>query len=238
METEIQLGSVVATLVFKDIKNVHLSVYPPLGHIRISAPLRMSVDSVRAYAVTKLPWIKKQQQKLQSQERETLREYTNRESHYLWGKRLLLKVHETDGRQIVVAHPRHLDLYVHTESSREQRAVLVEDFYRDQIKKVIPEYFIHWEQVLGVQIKGVFVQRMKTRWGSCNWRSRHVRLNTELAKKPIECLEYIIVHEMAHLIEPTHNANFIAILDSFLPKWRFHKEELNRLPVRHENWIY
>lgn len=238
MVTTIQLGDLVADVILKDIKNVHLSVYPPNGHVQISAPARMSLDNIRAYAVTRLDWIKAQQIKLRSQERTLQRDYTTGESHYLWGKRYLLRVIEADSTPHVCIRGRTLELRGRHGSSPELRGEILEGWLRTQLKEVVPTLITKWEPRLGVTVSRFHVQRMKTKWGSCNPNGHTIRLNTELAKKPIECLEYIVVHEMVHLIEPSHNRLFVALMNEHFPKWNFYRDELNRLPVRHENWKY
>lgn len=238
MVTRIDLGDIAVDVVQKDIKNIHLSVYPPAGKVRISAPLHMDIDTIRVFAITKLDWIKRQQQKLREQARETPREYLDRESHYVWGKRYLLKVFEKDtSPEIELKHNKML-LQIRPATSDYRKQAILETWYREQLKEAIPMLIVKWEPLMGVKVERFFVQRMKTKWGSCSPSSKSIRLNTDLAKKPPECLEYIVVHEMTHLLEPTHNSRFIALLDQFMPKWRFYKEELNRLPVRHESWSY
>lgn len=234
----LELGGITIEVVFKDIQNVHLSVYPPSGQVRIAAPLRMQLETVRIFAISKLPWIKQQQQKLQAQEREAPREYLDRESHYLWGKRYLLKVIEVDGPSKVELKHRHLNLYLRPGAGEGKKQELLEEWYRFQLKAAVPDLIAHWEPLLGVWVERFFVQRMKTKWGSCNPAQRHIRLNTDLAKKPKECLEYVLVHEMVHLKEPTHNARFVALMDLFMPHWQSYRAQLNRLPVRHEDWSY
>lgn len=238
MVARIEIGGIVLEVVKKDIKNVHLSVYPPSGKVRISAPLRMNTDTIRVYAISKLSWIKQQQKKLRAQEREAPREYLDRESHYVWGKRYLLKVVEQDVAPAVELKHSRLLLRVRTGSGKEKKQTVLEEWYRQQIKETVPPLIAKWQPLMGAKVKRFFVQQMKTKWGSCNPGSGTIRLNTELAKKPGECLDYIVVHEMAHLLEPTHNQRFVALMDQFMPKWRFHREELNRLPVRHESWGY
>lgn len=238
MVTQIRLGRIAVDVIKRDIKNIHLSVNPPTGRVRISAPLRMDIDTIRVFAITKLDWIKSQQKKLRAQERETPREYIDRESHYVWGKRYLLKLIEKDATPgIELAHSK-LILRIRPATSRKRRREILEAWYRDQLKQAVPALLAKWEPLMGVKVERFFVQRMKTKWGSCSRGARSVRLNTDLAKKPPGCLEYIVVHEMVHLLESTHNARFIALMERFMPKWRFYKDELNRLPVRHENWIY
>lgn len=238
MVTKIELGEISVEVVKKDIKNIHLSVYPPAGRVRISAPLRMNIETIRVFAISKLDWIKRQQRKLQEQERETPREYLDRESHYVWGKRYLLKVDESDKAPAVELEGARMLLHVHPGASHEKKQFIVEEWYREQIKQAVPPLIAKWEPIVGVKVKRFFVQRMKTKWGSCNHNSESIRLNTDLAKKPPECLEYIVVHEMVHLLESTHNHHFTTLMDRFMPKWRFCRAELNRLPVRHEDWDF
>jgi len=238
MTSRIELGDITVDVVLKDIKNVHLSVYPPAGRVRISAPRRMSLDIIRVFAISKLEWIKQQQAKLRGQERESPREYLDRESHYVWGKRYLLTVVEADAPPAVELKHRRMVLRVRPGTDAEKRSSLVEEWYREQLKGELPALLKRWEPLLGVKAERWFVQRMKTKWGSCNHRARTIRLNTELAKKPPQCLEYIVVHELVHLLEPTHNARFLALMDRFMPNWQLHREELNRLPLRRERWSY
>ena len=238
MIKQFNLGGIVVDVVFKDIKNIHLSVYPPAGRVRISAPSRMSLGTIRVFAISKLGWIKQQQMKLKEQERETPREYLDRESHYVWGKRYLLKVIESDESPSVELKHSRIILKVRPITSDEKKQSIVEEWYREQIKEAVPFLLAKWEPLIGVKVERFFVQRMKTKWGSCNHDKRRVRLNTDLAKKPRECLEYIVVHEMVHLLEPIHSARFVALMDSFMPKWQFYRDQLNRLPVSHENWAY
>jgi predicted metal-dependent hydrolase len=238
MVAQIKLGDMIVDVVQKDIKNIHLSVYPPTGKVRISAPLRMDIDTIRVFAITKLGWIKSQQQKLREQERETPREYLDRESHYVWGRRYLLKVEEKDAAPEVELKNNKIILRIRPAMGLETKQSILEAWYRDNIKEAVPTLIAKWEPLMGVKVERFFVQKMKTKWGSCSPGSRSIRLNTDLARKPQECLEYIVVHEMVHLLEPTHNARFISLMDLFMPKWRFYKDELNKLPVRHESWAY
>ena len=238
MTTRIMLGKIAVDVIHKDIKNIHLSVYPPAGRVRISAPLRMNLDTLRIFAISKLGWIKQQQRKLREQERETPREYIDRESHYVWGKRYLLRVIEGDKAPSVELKHSRMILRVRPGTDELKKRAIVEEWYREQLKKVVPPLIAKWEPLMHVKVERFFVQRMKTKWGSCNHGARSIRLNTDLAKKPRECLEYIVVHEMLHLIEPTHSACFVALMDQFMTKWQFYREQLNRLPVNHEDWVY
>ncbi len=232
------LGSITVDVVSKDIKNIHLSVYPPSGRVRIAAPLRMDMDTIRIYLISKLPWIRKQQEKLRKQEREAPREFLNRESHYVNGKRYLLKVIERDEAPRVELKHSKMELYVRPGANKEKMKTILAEWYRRQLKTILPPLIAKWEERLGVQVNEFGIKIMKTRWGTCNREARRIWLNLELAKKPSECLEYIVVHEMVHLLERNHNDRFIALMNEFMPKWRFHKDELNRLPVGHEDWGY
>lgn len=238
MHTQIEVGDIAVDIIRKDIKNVHLSVHPPAGRIRIAAPTRMSLDTIRVFAISKLPWIRRQQQKFREQERETPREYLERESHYVWGRRYLLSIVESEeGPSIEISHNR-LVMRVRAGTDPGKREALMEQWYRQELKSAVPALVAKWEGRMGVKVQRVYVQRMKTKWGSCHYRAGTIRLNTDLAKKPRECLEYIVVHEMAHLLEPTHNERFMALMEHFMPKWGSYRETLNRLPVRHERWSY
>ena len=238
MVVEIAIGDVTAQVTLKDIKNVHLSVHPPNGQVRISAPARMSLETIRVYAISRLGWIRDQQRKLRAQARETPREYVERESHYVWGRRYLLSiVEEHVAPSVELGHNRIL-LRVRPGAETAKREAIMEGWYRGLVREAAARLVQKWEPGMGVQLGRVYVQRMKTKWGSCNPEARTIRLNTELAKKPPECLEYIVVHEMVHLIERTHGERFVALMDLHMPEWRFIRDELNRLPVRHEEWAY
>jgi predicted metal-dependent hydrolase len=238
MPAHIQLGDVTVNVVMKDIKNVHLSVHPPTGRVTISAPLHMSLDTVRVFAISKLGWIRRQQGKFREQERETPREYLDRESHYVWGKRYLLKVTECERPPSVELKHKRMLLGVRPGTADNKRDAIMENWYRGQVRQAVPSIVEKWEKLIGVKVERIFIQHMKTKWGSCNPVAKNIRLNTDLAKKPHECLEYLVVHELVHMLEPTHNEHFIKLMDKFMPKWRFYREQMNRLPVRHEDWRY
>ena len=198
----------------------------------------MRLDTIRVFAISRLGWIKQQQKKLQAQERETPRQYLDRESHYVWSKRYLLRVIEGNAAPSVALQHRRMLLRIPPGTDTKKKQAIVEAWYRQQLKQAVPPLIARWEPLLGVKVERFFVQRMKTKWGSCNHGARTIRLNTELAKKPQECLEYIVVHEMAHLLEPTHNARFVVLMDQCMPQWRFYRDQLNQLPVSHEDWAY
>ncbi len=238
MTATIQLGDIVVDVIQKDIKNVHLSVYPPTGRVRISAPSHMSLKTIRVFANSKLAWIKQEQKKLREQERETPREYLDRESHYVWGKRYLLKMVEREAAPRVVLKHSTLVLQARPSTDEAKKQAIVAQWYRGQVKEAVPSLIAKWEPLMGVKVAQFFVQQMKTKWGSCNPATGNIRLNSALAKKPPQCLEYIVVHEMAHLLAPTHNARFQHLMDGFMPQWRHHRDELNRAPLSHEQWTY
>lgn len=183
-------------------------------------------------------WIRAQKRKLLEQEREPPRTYAERESHYVWGRRYLLKVVEAEAPPSVDLRPRDLVLHVRPDTDAQRREAVLEAWRRSILKVEAAPLIARWQARLGVTVKRVHVQRMKTKWGGCNPQARSIRLNTELTKKPLACLEYLIVHELVHLIEPTHNDRFRALMDRLLPSWSDRRSELNRLPVRHESWTY
>lgn len=238
MVSQVKLGDIAVDVVQKDIKNVHLSVYPPTGRVRISAPLHMSLDTIRVFAVSKLSWIKQQHQKLQDQARESLREYLDRESQYVWGKRYLLRVVEQDAPPVVTLQHSTLLLQVRPGTNAVKKVAIVAEWYRDQLKVAVPPLIAKWEPLIGVKVERFFVQKMKTKWGSCNSGRGSIRLNLELAKKSRESLEYIVLHEMVHLLERRHNDRFRAYMDQFMPQWRVYRDELNRSPLAYAEWSY
>ncbi len=237
MAAELVLGDVTIDVIKKDIKNVHLSVHPPSGRVRMSAPAHMKTDTLRVFAITKLGWIRQQQRKIRAQERESPREYLERESHYVWGRRYLLNIRERDASP-AIDFGRRLVMWVRPGTGMDARQALLESWYRQQLKADAVPVIAKWQRRLGVSPTRFHVQRMRTKWGSCSPRAGSIRLNTELAKKPIECLEYIVVHELLHLLEPTHNQRFVSLMDKWMPKWPVYRDRLNRLPVRHESWDY
>lgn len=219
----LKLNELDVEVIHKNIKHVHLSVYPPDGRVKVSAPVSMSPDTLRVFVISKLAWIRKQQSKLREQEREAPREYIDRESHYVWGKRYLLKIEATKAPSRIERRHNKLVLSVRPGASRERKQAIMEAWYRENLRQAVPALIEKWQPRMGVTVQRFYVQNMKTRWGSCSVHSGSIRLNTELAKKPLACLEYIVVHEMTYLLEPTHNSRFIGLMDRFLPKWRFYR---------------
>lgn len=235
---EIALGNITIVVELKDIKNIHLSVHPPAGMVTITAPERMDIDTIRVFALNKLKWIKKQQSTFKNQDRETRREFLNQESHYFKGERYLMQVIERDEKPKVVLNHSNLEMYVRPNTSTLKRKKIMDEWYRQEMKKVIPDILNKWETKIGVKANDFGVKLMRTKWGSCNIEAKRIWLNLELAKKPIDCLEYIIVHELIHLLERNHNDRFIRYMNKFMPKWRFYRDELNKLPFRHTDWKY
>jgi predicted metal-dependent hydrolase len=236
MPAQLDLGALSVDLVFKDIKNIHLSVHPPTGRIRIAAPERMGIDKIRVFAISKLEWIKRHQAGFREQERESPREYIDRESHYLWAKRYLLKVVETDAQRGVELGHRTMLLYVPRNTEHGKRKALVSQFYREQLRAAVPSLLAKWQPFVGEHVDRFFVRSMKTKWGSCNPKTHTIRLNTELAKKPQHCLEYVVVHELVHMIEPRHGDKFIKLMDGLIPEWRDRRDVLNWQPLAHQEW--
>ncbi|WP_175745300.1 M48 family metallopeptidase [Burkholderia ambifaria] len=236
MPSRIILGEIEAEVVFKDIRNVHLTVLPPKGRVRISAPRHMALDTVRVFALSKLVWIKAQRENMVSQVREAPREYLERESHYVWGRRYLLRLIEVNTTPSVELTHRALVLAVRSDADAAVKAALLARWYRDQVRLRAATLVAEWSRILGIASPRVHIQHMKTKWGSCSPARKSIRLNTELAKKPPGCLEYIVVHELVHMLEPTHNERFKALMRTFMPEWEERRRELNRLPVRHEDW--
>ncbi len=226
-------------VVRKDIKNMHLAVYPPTGRVRIAAPLRIDDEAVRLFAISKISWIRKQQRNFHSQDRQPPRIFKERESHYFQGKRYLLRIIEHQAPPKVVFRTKtYIDLHVRPNCTTEQRQIIINEWYRTELKKLIQPIIDKREKQIGVTITDWQVKQMKTKWGTCNIEKKRILINLELAKKPIHCLEYIIVHELIHLLERNHNDRFLSLMDQFMPQWKFYKEELNRLPVSHGEWTY
>jgi len=234
----IELGNICLDVIHKDIKNVHLSVHPPQGRVTISTPLRMDMDTIRVFAISKLSWIKKQQNKFRSQVREAPRECVTRESHYHLGKRYLLRVIENNVPAKVTIKHDTIEMCVRPHTGQKKRQEIMDEWYRRELRELAPAIIERYEKIMDVKVNELGIKKMRTRWGTCSRIRKRVWLNLELAKKPKEYIEYIVVHEMVHLLEKHHNDRFAAYMDEFLPKWRHYKEALNRIPLRHENWTY
>lgn len=236
MTKTIQLGEISLTVTQKDVQNVHLSVHPPDGRVTLVAPTSTRLDVARAYAISKLSWIREQQRQFENQARESTRQFVERESHYLWGRRYLLSVVYCDAKPKVTLDHKQITLQVRPGSDRAKRAEVFHEWHKSLLHEAVPSLIQKWEEKLDVKVSSYFLQRMKTKWGSCNHKAKNIRLNTELVKKPRDLLEYVIVHELAHLIEPTHSDRFVCILEHHYPNWREASSDLNALPLAAESW--
>jgi predicted metal-dependent hydrolase len=236
MSETIQLGEIAIAVTHKDVKHVHLSVHPPNGRVSLVAPKGTRPEVVRAYAASKLAWIRDQQAKLRGQARETTRQFVERESHYLWGRRYLLSVKEDEARPSVCLSHHTITLTVRPGSDRTRREAVLHEWHKSLLHDEVSGLIRRWEPRLGVDVATYFLQRMKTKWGSCNHRAGNIRLNTELVKKPKDLLEYVVVHEMLHLIAPTHSEQFLTLLSRHYPRWREARAELNELPLGAQEW--
>jgi predicted metal-dependent hydrolase len=237
MTETLQIGDLAIVVTRKAVKHVHLSVHPPSGRVTLVVPNSTRSDVARAYAVSRLTWIRDKQAKLQGQARETPRAFVTRESHYVWGRRYLLAIIERDSKPEVRLDHRRITLVVRPGSTKSKRAEVIHEWHKSLLHEVIPALICKWQAKLGVEVTGYFLQRMKTKWGSCNHRRGHIRLNTELVKKPKDLLEYVIVHEMVHLLESRHSQRFVDLLDKHYPCWREARAELNELPLAAEEWV-
>jgi predicted metal-dependent hydrolase len=236
---QITVSGIVVDVVRKDIKNLHLGVYPPNGRVRVAAPLRIDDNAVRLFTITRLGWIKRQQARFTAQERQSPREYVTGESHYYQGHRYLLNVeYQEEPPRVALRNNTWMDLKVRPGSDVEQREQLLLTWYRQRLREMIAPLIAKWEPMLNVNVAAWGIKRMKTKWGTCNSEARRIWLNLELIKKPAQCLEYLVVHEIVHLLERHHNDTFTAYMNKFLPQWRLYREELNRAPLGHEHWDY
>lgn len=224
-------------VVYKDIKNLHIGVYPPLGHVRVAAPARLDDEQVRLAVVQRLPWIKRQRQELLSAPRQSEREMVTGESHYVWGIRRRLKIVQRPGRSHIEIDGDRLVLYTSADATAAMRRDSLERQYRHLLRTALPAIIATWEAKLGLSVPKWSIRRMKTKWGSCNRESRHIWFNVELAKKHPECLEYIVVHEMVHYLERNHGERFTTLMDEHLPDWRSRRDRLNAAPLANERWI-
>ncbi len=235
----LSINNIEVQVVRKDIKNLHLAVYPPDGRVRVAVPQHISDDNVRLAVISKLGWIRKQQASFQAQARQSQRKMVSGESHYFWGRRYRLEVIPRYGRhEVVVKNSAWLSLYVSPTTSTANRQRVLNEWYRAELKKRIPALITKWQPIIDQPVAGWGIKKMKTKWGSCNIEAGRIWLNLELAKKPPPCLEYILVHELVHLLERQHNDTFRLYMDRFLPNWRLNRDVLNSAPLAHEAWVY
>jgi hypothetical protein len=242
MSTEkhrITVNGLSVEVVRKTIKNLHLGVYPPRGRVRVAAPMRVSDAAVRLAIIGKLGWIKRQRARFEAQPRQSRREMVSGESHYFLGQRYRLRVVSHGvASKVLVRSKTTIELHVPPGTNARHREMMLERWYRQQLRELIPTLLEKWQTILGVEVAAWGIKKMKTKWGSCNMKARRIWVNLELAKKPVQCLEYIVVHEIVHLIERHHDDRFISIMDQHLPQWRLHRDELNRMPLGHSSWEY
>jgi len=235
----IKIRGMPVEIVRKDIKNLHVGVYPPEGRIRVAAPARLDDEAIRLAVISRLGWIKRKQKGFEKQKRQSQREMVTGESHYFEGQRYRLDVIEKDIPPAVrIPDNSTIQLQVRPDSDRDKREAILHDWYRGHLQEQIPPLVARWEAEIGVKVAEARIKKMKTLWGSCNPEARRIWLNLELAKKPPICLEYIVVHEMVHFLERHHNDRFLALLDEHMPSWRLHRDQLNRAPLAHEEWDY
>ena len=235
----IEVRGTAVEIVRKNIKNLHLGVYPPYGRVRVAAPLHLDDEAIRMAVVSRLSWIRKKQAEFEKQERQSQREFVSGESHYFGGRRYRLQVKEFDGPPgVQLLNNTKMVLQVHPHSDRSMREAVLYRWYRRQLRGRVPKLLSEWEHKIGVAVSEIRIKRMKTLWGSCNIEAKRIWLNLELEKKPASCLVYILVHEMVHLIERRHNDRFRELMDEHLPQWRLYRDELNSAPLAHEHWRY
>lgn len=238
-QRHIQVSGIRVEIVRKAIKNLHVGVYPPHGRVRVAAPLRLNDEAVRLAIVSRLGWIRRQQAKFVEQQRQSQREMISGESHYFQGRRYRLHVNETAGQAMVrIRNNTTLEMLIKRDSSREEREAVLNKWYRQLLRDQIPGLISKWEPKIGVAVSEWGIKRMKTRWGTCNSDAKRIWLNLELAKKPPSCLEYLVVHEIVHILERQHNERFKELMDKCMPQWRIYRDELNCLPLANERWIY
>jgi predicted metal-dependent hydrolase len=236
---QIEVNGIRVDVVRKDIKNLHLAVYPPAGRVRVAAPEHLDDEAVRLAVVSRLGWIRRKQETYVAQERQSAREIVTGESHFVQGRRYRLDVVEATGRQSVgFRDGRTLEIRARAGASPGEREQLLQRWYRRFLRSQVGDLIAKWEPIVGVEVAGWGIKKMKTRWGTCNSEARRIWINLELAKKPPACLEYIVVHELVHLIERRHNQHFRELMDRHLPQWRMYRDELNRAPLAHEDWTY
>ncbi len=235
----LDIRGIAVEVVHKDIKNLHVGVYPPNGRVRVAAPLRLDDEAVRLAVISRLGWIRRRRAEFERQARQSRREFVTGESHYFKGRRYRLNVTEHDGRPTLrLLNNTTMELRARPGDKRDTREAVLYQWYRCQLRNQLPPLLAKWEPKVGVTVDDLRIKKMKTRWGSCNIEAKRVWLNLELAKKPVSCLEYIVVHELVHLIERAHNDRFQALMDRLLPQWRMYRDELNRAPLAHADWRY
>jgi predicted metal-dependent hydrolase len=235
--TQMTVNGIIVNIVRKLIKNIHLGVYPPSGRVRLAVPLRTPDNVIRLFIISKMSWIKRQKSRFDKQERQGKRDYVSGESHYFLGNRYRLNlVHSDSIQKVEVQRRSFINLYIKPHLCTAEREKMMNAFYRRQLRKYAIIFVEKWQKIIGVRVKEVRIKKMKTRWGTCTPKDGRVWINLELAKKPLHCIEYIIVHELIHLLEEDHTECFDKIIEGFLPKWRHSKDELNQSVLGYCRW--
>lgn len=233
----LKVGEIEAVVLYKPVKNLHLNVLPPVGKVRVTAPQNMNDDTIHAFLATRLSWIKKMQAKFKGQERQTPREYVSGETYYFFGKKYKLEVSEMDRTPSVeIKGKTKIFLFIRPKTNTLKREEIMQNWYRNELRVFLEKAIDTWERKIGVMVNDWGIRRMKTRWGTCNHKRKNILFNLELAKKPKSCIEYVVLHELLHLIEEKHSEKFTALLNTYMPKWKSEKEELNRLILSYEEW--
>ena len=235
--SRLRVGGISVEVVRKRIKHLHLGVHPPEGRVRVAAPLRLDDDAVRAAVISRLAWIRRKRAEFARQPRQSRREFVSGESHYFEGRRYRLDVVESTGPTgMRLRNNSWMEMRVRPATGRDAREAMLYRWYRARLRERVPGIIAEWEPRIGVRVADWRIRRMKTRWGTCNTAARRIWLNSELAKKPPPCLEYVVVHEMVHLVEPSHNERFREIMDRAMPGWSLRADELNRAHLPDEGW--
>jgi len=233
----LQVGGIEAVVLYKPVKNLHLNVLPPVGKVRVTAPQNMNDDAIRTFLATRISWIKKMQAKFKGQERQTPREYVSGETYYFFGKKYKLEVLKTETiPSVEIKGKAKILLTIRTKTNVLKREEIMQSWYRNELRKFLEKVIDKWEKKIGVKTNDWGIRRMKTRWGTCNHKKKNIWLNLELVKKPESCIEYVVLHELLHLIEEKHSEKFTALLNKYMPKWKSEKEELNRLILSYDEW--
>lgn len=235
---QIDVADQTVEIIYKDIKNLHLSVHPPVGRVRVAAPLRLDNETVRLAVVSRLAWIKRQQERLARQVRQSQREMVTGESHYYLGRRHRLVVVDAPHRGARISRPGVIELSTRVSADRESKERILREWYRRELRNALTPLLLKWEMTLGTSVHTLGVKRMKTRWGTCNPTKGRIWLNLELVKKPLNCIEYVLLHELLHFQERGHGEAFVALMGRHMPTWQLHRDELNRAPLAHESWSY
>jgi predicted metal-dependent hydrolase len=238
-DTNLTVSGIKVDVVYKDIKNLHLAVYPPHGRVRVAAPRRLDHAAVRLAVISRLGWIRSQQSRLIGQDRQGQREFVSGESHYFMGRRFRLRVRQIDGAAALrVSGSSSLELRIRPGADRDARERVVNEWYRQELRALVPQLLTKWEDRIGARASAVGIRRMRTRWGTCDPGTGRILLNLELAKKPPSSIEYVLVHELIHLHERQHNARFRELLEQAMPGWGTRRDELNQAPLGHMDWSY